>query len=150
MSADIWHLHRLDWHKNTRITCWNQPLGETCSHMLQLIRESNTQPGNHLHSWVNWSNVEWNKLAQGFNTAANDANPGYFSRRSEAIQDKRCCQNQPSDDGSKLDLANTNRIEESGLSLEHGVYCLPLHENGDVHATWILCPQQGFSTELHV
>ena len=50
-----------------------QLLWEASSHMLQLMREGTT--GTHLYSRVNWSNVEWEKTAQGFNTAAQVSNP---------------------------------------------------------------------------
>ena len=53
-------------------------LWEASSHMLQFMREgcSYTYPPlsiarySFLFSWVNWSNVEWKKIAQGFNPAA--------------------------------------------------------------------------------
>ena len=40
---------------------------------------------------MNWSNVELiNKVAKGFNTAAQDSNPGSRSRESEALPLSHC------------------------------------------------------------
>ena len=41
-------------------------------------------PGSRLNRWVNWINVEFKKLADRFNTTAQDSNPGSLSRETEA------------------------------------------------------------------
>ena len=41
--------------------------------------------GTHLYSWINWSNVEWNKIAQGFNITAQESNPGPLRGESETL-----------------------------------------------------------------
>ena len=56
-------------------------LWRASSHMLQLMREgcSFTYPplsGTHLHSWVNWSYVEWKHLPKHLNATAQDSNHG--------------------------------------------------------------------------
>ena len=67
-------------------------LWETSSHMLQLIREScsYTHPPLSIarYSFLQLNELEQcrvKKLAQGFNTAAQDPNPGSRSRESEAL-----------------------------------------------------------------
>ena len=71
-------------------------LWEASSHMLQLMCEgcSYTYPPLSIARYsfiqLNWSNVEWKKLAQGFNTAAQDSNPGSFSQESGALPLSHC------------------------------------------------------------
>ena len=75
----------------------SQLLWETSSHMLQLMREScsYTYPPLSIarYSFMQLSELEQcrvKKLAQGFNTAAQDSNPGSHSRESEALPLSHC------------------------------------------------------------
>ena len=70
----------------------SQLLWEASSHMLQLMREgcSNTYLplSRARYSFIQLSGLEQcrvKKLAQGFNTAAQDSNPGPLSRESDAL-----------------------------------------------------------------
>ena len=72
-------------------------LWEEASHMLQLIREgcSYTYPplSIAMYSFIQLSELgqcRVKKLAQGFNTAAQDLNPGPLSRESEALPLSHC------------------------------------------------------------
>ena len=72
-------------------------LWEASSHMLQLMREgcSYTYPPLSIvrYSFIQLSELEQcrvKKLAQGFNTAAQDSNPGSRSRESEALLLNHC------------------------------------------------------------
>ena len=72
-------------------------LWEASSHMLQLMREgcSYTYPPLSIvrYSFIQVSELEQcrvKKLAQGFNTAAQDSNPGSRSRESEALPLSHC------------------------------------------------------------
>ena len=72
-------------------------LWEASSHMLQLMREgcSYTYPplSTARYSFIQLSELEQcrvKKLVQGFNTAAQDSNPGSFSRVSEALPLSHC------------------------------------------------------------
>ena len=72
-------------------------LWEASSHMLQLMREgcSYTYPPLSIvkYSFIQLSELEQcrvKKLAQGFNTAAQDSNPGSRSRESEALPLSHC------------------------------------------------------------
>ena len=70
----------------------SQLLWEASSHMLQLMREgcSYTYPPPSIarYSFIQLSELEQcrvKKLAQGFNTAAQDSNPGPLSRESDTL-----------------------------------------------------------------
>ena len=70
---------------------------EASSHMLQLMREgcSYTYPPLSIvkYSFIQLGELEHcrvNKLAQGFNTAAQDSNPGPLSRESETLPLSHC------------------------------------------------------------
>ena len=72
-------------------------LWEASSHMLQLMREgcSYTYPPLSIvsYSFIQRSELEQcrvKKLAQGFNSAAQDSNPGSYSRESEALLLSHC------------------------------------------------------------
>ena len=72
-------------------------LWEASSHMLQLMREgcSYTYPPLSIarYSYIQLSELEQcrvKNLAQGFNTAAQDSNPGSRSRESEALPQSHC------------------------------------------------------------
>ena len=72
-------------------------LWEASSHMLQLMREgcSYTYPPLSIarYAFIQLSELEHcrvKKLAQGFNTAAQDSNPGSLSRESEALPLSNC------------------------------------------------------------
>ena len=72
-------------------------LWEASSHVLQLMREgcSYTYPPLSIvrHSFMQLSELEQcrvKKLAQGFNTASQDSNPGSRSRESEALPLSHC------------------------------------------------------------
>ena len=72
-------------------------LWETSSHMLQLMHEgcSYTYPPLSIarYSFIQLSELEQcrvTKLAQGFNTAAQDSNPGSHSRESETLPLSHC------------------------------------------------------------
>ena len=72
-------------------------LWEASSHMLQLMREgcSYTCPPLSIvrYSFIQLSELEQcrvKKLAQGFNTAAQDSNPGSLRRESEALPLSHC------------------------------------------------------------
>ena len=74
-----------------------QLLWETSSHILQLMREccSYTYPPLSIasYSYIQLSELEqcrMKKLAEGFNTAAQDSNPGPLSRESEALPLSHC------------------------------------------------------------
>ena len=70
-------------------------LWEASSHMLQLMREGclYTYPPLYIASCIQLSELEQcrvKKRAQGFNTAAQDSNPGSRSRESEALPLSHC------------------------------------------------------------
>ena len=74
-------------------------LWEASSHMLQLMREGclYTYPPLSIarYSFIQLSELEQcrvKKLAQGFNTAAQDSNPGSRSRESNALPLSHCTQ----------------------------------------------------------
>ena len=74
-------------------------LWEASSHMLQLMREGCLYIYPPLsiarYSFIHLSELEqcrMKKLAQGFNTAAQDSNPGSRSRESEALPLSHCAQ----------------------------------------------------------
>ena len=75
----------------------SQLLWEASSHMLQLMREccSYTYPPLSIarYSFIQLSELEQcrvKKLAHGFNTAAQDSNPGSRSRESKALPLSHC------------------------------------------------------------
>ena len=75
-------------------------LWEASSHMRQLMRESYTYPPLSIARYLfiqlrrapgdELEQCRVNKLAQGFNTAAQDSNPGSRSRESEALPLSHC------------------------------------------------------------
>ena len=78
----------------------SRPLWEASSHMLQLMREgcSYTYPPLSIarYSFIQLSELEQcrveKELAHGFNTAAQDSNPGSRSRESEALSLSHCAE----------------------------------------------------------
>ena len=61
-------------------------LWEASSHMLQLLREG----CSYTYPPLRYSFIQLSELAQGFNTATQDSNPGSRSRESEALLLSHC------------------------------------------------------------